>query len=1361
MKIDNKKFYWLIRVINGFIISGLLVASIFYAHKYFKNKKSKVGAEVSASKNLTSQSDWELGVGVNINTNSAPGSVKINNLTLNEHRFTGGSYTTRLPADTETLRDNDTSTGITLGPGDWVRWDFDKQYDGIKSFTTYVVPSTSPPRYVDTKECVTPNSVGGILVQCEGVSPGVWWHSILGLNKRGPGWTELDFSSLLSELGFYLANSDFVPFVLTELYGTYLGATATHTTASTQIDGGENLISWDTFTPTQSTPSYTKIEYQFRTSANGIDWSDYTEPQEYSGAPIDLSTLSAQRYLQVKATLTTYNSEVTPQIDEYTIGYTYSTTDICDDFDHIETKLSTQTDSQYQTSQSIILSSSMANQTISIDARAKNTSNQVMSGVTFSYSSETCVEGGESNQFRAPPQGGSCAISITSSCGGSSTIQISVAQEEPINLCGNGICEGDEPASCFEDCGDACYLGPIASTELSPKEATLSPGETKEFRVIFKDANGNVVDPKTVNHFKLINDQTMGATWSVEKGGGRIVSEDFENFKATFKAGSSLGTFRDTLVFYINCAAKTTMSKATIVVANPQSTEEAATPQLTNPQSISQTTAPDFIYSFIQPEEILMLKGETKTFKLRIFDNKGNEIKEGYTVSWSLSRNDAGEIVSQDGSTIKFKATKEGFYKNLIKAKVSYLGLSDFAYSSVGVSYGLGADTKWILKPNFYHINMYQNEAIKVEFYPKAIIENVPVYSDKIKPKIELLDSSVGSIIQKGDNFIIFKPQKEGCYPNLFKASFDFYGKTYSAFSGVNIAPLDPFSSYASYTPKINLLTLDKFFINNKEKTTRFTPELFDSLSRRMPHISPYYSIDSSGNLSWIPSSFRFILNDAELGEISSSGYMEIKDSLKAGTYRDAFTLRYALRDQEFSETWDLKVLDDEPDWHIANLTDKLILPPNTKFYLSNPQGEYETESSDFKEGYYVISSDSNLLEQFQPYLGFFETKEPGAEDKAIIIKDPITEEERGIALEVKKDAQVNVCDGLIKYKIVEKRAPSKEETKKSSKINFPKVIGAIATFINTPKNNILFPLTALLISIPNIFSLASQLLRLRLRLSPLSAVPILTFKTIKKIIVYDYDTKAPISRAKIYVFSYPANKLVHQTQTNKKGEFILSLPPGSYYFSVKKDGYRPLEFIPLNLKNIFQKGRTDGYYEDLYYPEEIISIRETKSKQPFFCSIPLVYSQKSNARGVLRILKETLRIVSTPLFIIGTLVSIFVFVVNPQNLFNKIVLYYYMVLWVIYIYLFLFHKPGIPKVIDKKGNPIPLVLCRAFDLKGNIIETAVSNDEGKFIFTLSPGKYLLRFKKPGFRVKTKLINLKSLRQLSDLEIVLEEEKDK
>jgi len=101
-------------------------------------------------------------------------------------------------------------------------------------------------------------------------------------------------------------------------------ATATHTSAATQLDGTADFETWDSFVPTATIPANTSVGFRFRTSANSVDWSSWSASTPYA-ASIDLSALagfSQQRYLQVETTLTSTDGVSTPTLSDYTAFYT-------------------------------------------------------------------------------------------------------------------------------------------------------------------------------------------------------------------------------------------------------------------------------------------------------------------------------------------------------------------------------------------------------------------------------------------------------------------------------------------------------------------------------------------------------------------------------------------------------------------------------------------------------------------------------------------------------------------------------------------------------------------------------------------------------------------------------------------------------------------------------------------------------------------------------------------------------------------------------------------------------------------------------------------------------------------------------
>lgn len=96
------------------------------------------------------------------------------------------------------------------------------------------------------------------------------------------------------------------------------GATATHTTGATQIDGGANFFEWESVTPTQTVPANTSITYRYRSSADGSSWNSW---HSAIGDVESRSGDTKYRYLQIEATLANTDGASTPTIDQYSIGY--------------------------------------------------------------------------------------------------------------------------------------------------------------------------------------------------------------------------------------------------------------------------------------------------------------------------------------------------------------------------------------------------------------------------------------------------------------------------------------------------------------------------------------------------------------------------------------------------------------------------------------------------------------------------------------------------------------------------------------------------------------------------------------------------------------------------------------------------------------------------------------------------------------------------------------------------------------------------------------------------------------------------------------------------------------------------------
>ena len=131
-------------------------------------------------------------------------------------------------------------------------------------------------------------------------------------------WYSIDLVGEKRYYRLFTAGSDIdPPYIFLNEYEVYCHATATHTTAPTQIDGQEGdenktLIEWTSFEPTATVPANTSVSYEFRVSDDAENWTEWTS---------DFASLEDRRYLQVKATLTSSDGVSTPRIDDYTINF--------------------------------------------------------------------------------------------------------------------------------------------------------------------------------------------------------------------------------------------------------------------------------------------------------------------------------------------------------------------------------------------------------------------------------------------------------------------------------------------------------------------------------------------------------------------------------------------------------------------------------------------------------------------------------------------------------------------------------------------------------------------------------------------------------------------------------------------------------------------------------------------------------------------------------------------------------------------------------------------------------------------------------------------------------------------------------
>ena len=287
----------------------MLVGAGYYIYlsKKMTSQKKITAADTNVS--LSSQVDWESGsLSSALDTTTIPGSMVIDT-GEEEISLSGKSVLSDIyNEDSIDVIDGDELHGGWAfteieGSGHWWKMDLGTVETSISKVSIYAASDAAVEyqlQYSDNDISYTTwgNLTHGTLTwEDNPISPTIDARYIkIVVNFSGmPGE-----ASGLSEIKLYQA-----------------ALSATHTTASTQIDGQEGsanktLIEWTSFEVTGSTPLGTSISYEFRVSNDAENWTDWTG---------DFLSLEARRYLQIKATLTTTNVLVTPQIDDYTINF--------------------------------------------------------------------------------------------------------------------------------------------------------------------------------------------------------------------------------------------------------------------------------------------------------------------------------------------------------------------------------------------------------------------------------------------------------------------------------------------------------------------------------------------------------------------------------------------------------------------------------------------------------------------------------------------------------------------------------------------------------------------------------------------------------------------------------------------------------------------------------------------------------------------------------------------------------------------------------------------------------------------------------------------------------------------------------
>lgn len=231
---------------------------------------------------------------------------------------------------------------------------------------------------------------------------------------------------------------------------------------------------------------------------------------------------------------------------------------------------------------------------------------------------------------------------------------------------------------------------------------------------------------------------------------------------------------------------------------------------------------------------------------------------------------------------------------------------------------------------------------------------------------------------------------------------------------------------------------------------------------------------------------------------------------------------------------------------------------------------------------------------------------------------------------------------------------------------------------------------------------------------------------------VVHYKTGEPIVGAQVMIYGAD-NKLKATLRTNLRGEFESLFPAGQYTLSVQAEGF---SFAPIASGVV----KPD---QGILYSGGVLTIQD--ASKPTSIVIPMKPSAEEVGAWRTRVLQgwqnvqRIGRIISWPIFLVGTLLNTVLIFLSPSIPFLVIEVLY-VVLVIAKVALEVRVRPAYGLVRDAITHvPLDLAVVRLYEEGTNrLVMTRVTNTQGKF-FALPPaGTYSVAVTKPGYATFTK-----------------------
>jgi len=222
--------------------------------------------------------------------------------------------------------------------------------------------------------------------------------------------------------------------------------------------------------------------------------------------------------------------------------------------------------------------------------------------------------------------------------------------------------------------------------------------------------------------------------------------------------------------------------------------------------------------------------------------------------------------------------------------------------------------------------------------------------------------------------------------------------------------------------------------------------------------------------------------------------------------------------------------------------------------------------------------------------------------------------------------------------------------------------------------------------------------------------------------VIFNAETGQPIPLAMVRIYEIKYNRILERVVTDNQGRYGFLVKPGEFYITCSKTGF----VFP-------SKDKKSTFYEKIYTGG---NFKIADKDQTIAFNIPL--DPTSSSKSIVNLwiwvtrINKLLQKLRVPLLILGIVFALIMMIVS-FNILYVLSLGFYVLIGILEILRGKKARPyGV--VTDTYNHPISLSIVRIYKKNNNqLIETDVSDNQGRFKFLVAPGIYYITATKPGY----------------------------